>query len=166
MSLIIKTTLISVFIVSLLSTATGQQNPVLAEGVKPHKGIDNIYREFSLGYETLDAAMVGGLYAKDASYLPPTSETVTGRTAILRNFEDFFSNIKERGQSMTISFQIEKRRATDKLGYDIGVYEIVFTKDGAAVGNSKGRFVVVTTKDNDGKWRFDVDAYTALEESE
>lgn len=164
MDLIYKSIGMCIIVFTLLLTAFAQNKPVLEDGVKPHKGIDVVYVEFSGGYATLNAEKVAGLYTVSASYVPPSSETVEGRPAILENFERFFSIIRKRGQTMTISFRVEKRHVSKDLGYDIGVFEIAFCKDGSVINNSKGRYVVVTKKDADGKWRFDVDAYTPIDD--
>ncbi len=161
--MILRIIALNVFVFAFFLSVHSQYEPELEGGVRKHKGIDRIYRDFSEGYATLDAGKVAGLYSVNASYLPPSRDIVEGRPAILSNFERFFSNIKERGQTMNISFKIEKRRVFGNSGYDIGVFEINHSKGGEVVNNSRGRFVVVTVKDADGKWRFDVDAYTPLE---
>ncbi len=161
--MILRIIALNVLVLAFFLPVHGQYEPELEAGVRKHKGIDRIYRDFSEGYATLDAGKVAGLYTVNASYLSPSSNVDEGRPAILDNFERYFSNVKKRGQTMTISFRIEKRRIFGNSGYDIGVFEINHSKDGEVVNNSRGRFVVVTVKDADGKWRFDVDAYTPLE---
>ncbi len=146
------------------SAQIGQLN--LEKGVANHKGIDSIYSEFSEAYETLKPDMVANLYTKDAAYLSPNEEITNGRKAILENFTGFFKNVKDRGQKMTISFQIFQRKVENEIGYDVGIYTIYFYKDGRAIETSKGKFVVVAVKDKDGKWRFQVDGYSSLKPQE
>jgi uncharacterized protein (TIGR02246 family) len=135
----------------------------LEEGVKPHNGIDAVYKTFSEGYRTLKPEMVANLYTEDAAYLSPNDSITNGRQAILENFTGFFNNVKDRGQNMTISFQIFQRKVEKKIGYDVGIYTINFYKDGKVVNESKGKFVVVAVKGKDNKWQFQVDGYSSLE---
>jgi uncharacterized protein (TIGR02246 family) len=152
----------------LFTTVNFAQNSelVLNDGVKSHKEIDAIYKIFSDGYRTLKPEMVANLYSTDAAYLSPNDDITNGRKAILENFTGFFNNMKERGQNMTISFQIFQRKVEKSLGYDVGIYTIDFFKDGEKVGESKGKFVVVAVKEKDGKWYFQVDGYSGLKPTE
>ncbi len=135
---------------------------ILENGVKPHKGIDEIYEKFSVGYETLNSELVANLYTQDAAYLSPNDSITNGRTAILENFTSFFKNVNGRGQDLTISFQIFQRKVSKEMGYDVGIYTIHFYKDDKVVNESKGKFVVVALKGKDKEWRFQVDGYSGL----
>ncbi len=149
------------------STINAQNSELnLEKGVKPHKGIDAIYKTFSDGYRTLKPEMVANLYTEDAAYLSPDDDITNGREAILDNFASFFNNIKNNGQTMTISFQIFQRKVEKNIGYDVGIYTIRFYKDGKEVAESKGKFVVVAVKGKDNKWRFQVDGYSGLKPQE
>lgn len=134
----------------------------LAEGVKKHKGIDAIYAEFSRGYRELNPGVVANLYAADGSYLPPGRGVVDGRDEILKNFSGFFKRVDARGQAMQISFEILKRDVRKKMGYDVGIYTLRYIGDGKLTGESKGKFVVVATKEDDGKWYFAIDVYNDM----
>lgn len=142
------------------SAQVGQLN--LEDGVASHEGMDSVYAKFSEAYETLKPETVANLYTEDAAYLSPNQAITNGRKAILENFSGFFKNVKNRGQKMTISFQILQRKVGEDMGYDVGIYTIYFYKDGRSVNSSKGKFVVVAVKDKDKKWRFQVDGYSAL----
>lgn len=160
-----KSTLI--FIIVLIGSIAGAaQTPELKleKGVPPHKGIDLIYAAFSESYKTLKPEIVANLYTEDAAYLAPNEEIVNGQKAILENFTGFFENVKSRGQSMTISFQIFQRKVEKKIGYDVGIYTINFFEDGKKINDSKGKFVVVAVKESNGKWLFQVDGYSALQQ--
>lgn len=150
-------------ILVLFSFSINAQNKqlILEKSVKPHKEIDRIYKQFSEAYQTLDVEKVTNLYTKDAAYLPPNSDILTGRELILQNFKGFFDWVKKEGQTMTISFQIFQRKVTKDLAYDVGIYTIQNFKDGKKVGEGKGKFVVVAIKV--GKdWKFQVDGYNNI----
>jgi len=134
----------------------------LDTGVKKHKGIDEIYKDFSEAYRTLKPDMVANLYTDDAAYLVPGNEVTIGRDKVLENFTNFFNSMKTGGQNMTISFRIIQRQVGKKLAYDVGVYTLRYYKEGKMQGESKGKFVVVASKGSDKKWRFQVDGYSGI----
>jgi len=51
------------------------------------------------------------------------------------------------------------------MGYDVGIFTLRTFKDGKEINSGQGKFVVVTVKDADGKWRFQVDGYSGLRPS-
>lgn len=162
-----KTVFIILFTLFCFSAVNAQNSElILEEGVKPHKGIDAIYKDFSKSYRELVPEMVANLYTKDAAYLSPNDDITSGREAILENFTGFFNNMKNSDRNMTISFQIFQRKVEKNMGYDVGIYTIDFFKDGKKTGESKGKFVVVAVKEKDGKWRFQVDGYSSLKPKE
>jgi ketosteroid isomerase-like protein len=160
-----KNVFVGLWICILVFTAFSQSpdsNLTLEEGVKKHSGVDGIYKIFSEGYRTLKPELVANIYTEDAAYLSPNEGITNGRKEILANFTGFFNNVKDRGQTMNISFQIFQRKMTKEMGYDVGIYTIDFYKDGKKTGESKGKFVVVAVKGKDKEWRFQVDGYSSL----
>ena len=150
-------------ILSAIVSANAQTGElVLEKGVSAQKEIDAIYKTFSEAYRTLDVEKVADLYAENASYLPPNNNILQGREAIRPTFKSFFDWIKNEGRTMTISFQIFQRKVDKNLGFDVGIYTIRQYKDGQEVGTGQGKFVVVATREKDGKWRFQVDGYSDL----
>ena len=150
-------------ILSAIVSANAQTGElVLEKGVSAQKEIDAIYKTFSEAYRTLDVEKVADLYAENASYLPPNNNILQGREAIRPTFKSFFDWIKNEGRTMTISFQIFQRKVDKNLGFDVGIYTIRQYKDGKEVGTGQGKFVVVATREKDGKWRFQVDGYSDL----
>ncbi|MGB7208714.1 MAG: nuclear transport factor 2 family protein [Pyrinomonadaceae bacterium] len=148
----------------IFSSAVFSQNIelVLDASVKPHAGVDSVYKAFSESYRTLNVDMVAGLYSKNAAYLVPDEEIMIGRDKIHDNFNGFFESVKKDGRTMTISFRIVQRRIDKELGYDVGVYTLRSFKDGKETGMGQGKFVVVAVKEKDGKWAFQVDGYSGL----
>ena len=136
----------------------------LGEGVKGHKGVDKIYNNFSRGYRTLDHNLVANQYTQDAAYLSPGRDSGIrfGRNKILASFSGFFENMKRAGRNMEIKFMISQRKVGKNMGYDVGVFDLKYYKDGKMLNHSMGKFVVVTVKGKDKKWRFQVDGYNDL----
>lgn len=134
----------------------------LKTGVSSHAGVDDVYRQFSESYRTLNVDMVANLYTDDAAYLVPDDDVMTGREPIRASFKRFFDSVRQGGRTMTISFEILQRRVEKNIGYDVGIYTLRTSKDGKEIGSGQGKFVVVAVKEKDGKWRFQVDGYSNL----
>ncbi|NNE66049.1 MAG: DUF4440 domain-containing protein [Pyrinomonadaceae bacterium] len=149
----------------VLAVSLYAQNPelTLAEGVKAHVGVDRIYADFSKSYRTLDPKLLASLYTEDGSYLTPNRNIISGRSEILNSFKGFFERIKDRNRTMTIAFQIVSRKVNKRMGYDVGTFLIEYSEKGKVVGKGTGKFVVVTERGKDGKWRFAVDGYSPLQ---
>ncbi len=159
-----KKYLFSAVMILCTSFVSYAQTPELSldAGVKPHAGIDEIYRDFSDSYRTLNLDKLAGLYTENAAYLVPDEEVMTGRDNIRGSFRGFFESMKAESRSMAIAFRIVQRRAGKDLGYDVGIFTLRMYKDGKQTSSGQGKFVVVTVKDKDGKWRFQVDGYSDL----
>lgn len=137
-------------------------NLSLDTGVKPHAGVDLIYRDFSDAYRTLNFEKLAGLYAETAAYLAPDQEVMIGRDDVRKSFRGFFESMKTEGRTMSIAFRILQRKTGSDLGYDVGIFTLKMFKDGRETSSGQGKFVVVTIKDKDGRWRFQVDGYSDL----
>lgn len=134
----------------------------LRSGVTPNKSVDEIYRQFSEAYRTLNVDLVANLYTQNAAYLVPDDEVMTGREKIRTSFQGFFDYVKSNGQTMTISFDIVQRTVDKNIGYDVGIYTLRRFKDGKEISSGQGKFVVVAVKETDGRWRFQVDGYSDI----
>ncbi len=158
-----KLILFSVLIVILSSAVFSQESElVLDASLKPHAGVDSVYKAFSESYRTLNVDKVARLYSQNAAYLVPDEEIMIGRDKIRDSFSSFFDSVKKDGRTMTISFRIVQRRIDKEIGYDVGIYTLRSFKDGKEVGMGQGKFVVVAVKEKNGKWGFHVDGYSGL----
>ena len=70
--------------------------------------------------------------------------------------------MKSRKERRAIGFRIFQREVIGDLGYDVGVYTLTATGPDGESRTDRGKFVVVTKKGADGKWRFAVDGYSGL----
>lgn len=159
-----KLIFLSLVVVLLGSTGLGQgQDRDLSfdAGVKPHAGLDAVYRQFSQAYRDLDHEKVGGLYARDAAYLVPDEDLITGRDNITPTFKSFFDQVRDRKGKLRISFRIVQRRVSGDMGYDVGVYTLTQTDPAGRTSTGNGKFVVVAVKDRED-WLFQVDGYNGL----
>lgn len=135
---------------------------VLAEGVSPHRGLDQVYRRFSEGYKKLDASSVANLYSETAAYLAPGSNVEIGRPKVLETFSRFFESVKRRNGRLEISFRIVQRQVDNNLAYDVGVYTLTSFNERGESRASSGKFVVVAKREKNGTWFFQVDGYNDL----
>src|ERR1044072_7375824 len=113
----------------------------LDAGVSPHREIDEIYKKFNAAYKALDVDAVADLYTETADYLPAGEKPLKGRAEIRKSFAPFFGGVKQRGQTMSITFQINQREVTDTLGYDVGIYTLTTFENGRQIGRGSVRFV-------------------------
>ena len=149
----------------LSATSPGQSDTahlVLGEGVRAHPQIDSLYYRFSQAYRTLNASVIAEIYAEEALYLSPDSEIRKGGDVIHESFALSFLRTKERGEQREIAFTIVEREVSGPLAYDVGVFTLTrHSKDGET-GISRGKFVVIARRGEDGAWRFQVDAYSDI----
>lgn len=164
-----KTRSIAILIAILFSTAifTNAQSGATADltldaGVAKHAGIDKIYSRFSEAYRTLNSEMVANLYTDNAFYLSPGSDIQRGRGTILGNFDGFFRNVKQSSGKISIAFRILERRVSGDLAYDVGIYSLSSTNAKGETHISRGKFVVVALKSENGDWKFQLDSYNDL----
>src|SRR5687767_6881094 len=164
-----KTRSIALLIAILFSTAifTNAQSTATADltldtGVTKHAGIDKIYSRFSEAYRTLNSEMVANLYTANAFYLSPGSDIQRGRATILGNFDGFFRNVKQSGGKISIAFRILERRVSGDMAYDVGIYSLSSTNAKGENNVSRGKFVVVALRSENGDWKFQLDRYNDL----
>ena len=155
-----------ILLLSLLlfaSFAVRAQDSVLTldNGVKAHKEIDEIYRQFGTAYKTLNVDLVANLYAENANYLAPGNPIIEGRDKIRENFAGFFNSVGKMKQTMEISFRILQRETDKNLGYDVGIYTLKIFKDGKEISSGQGKFVVITKRVGKN-WIFQFDSYSNL----
>lgn len=135
-----------------------------AAGVAPHPEIDDVYARFARAYDELDSAALGALYTADALYLPAGGPMQRGREEIEAGFRRFFDHVRAADARLTIAFEILDRRVADGLATDVGIYTLQqIGPDGEARPPDRGKFTVVASRDDDGAWRFHVDAFSPLD---
>jgi ketosteroid isomerase-like protein len=130
--------------------ATAQEAAAEAE-----TAFEAAYEAFSAAYRAGDPAAVTALYAADAFYLAPGDEIDRGNVA--RHFE-WLSSF-EPGAGPLIEFEIVDREISGGLAYDIGYYTIR-RPDAPAGSGSRGKFIVIWKRGEDGAWRIHADGFS------
>ena len=144
----------------LAETAAPADNTVIGAVAPPtdEAAIDAVYERFSKAYDVWDAPATAELYTDDALYLSGDGAIRRGRAAIEETFS-FLQRVKERGETISISFRFVDRAIEGDLAYDVGYYKTISTPAGGEPRPSVGKFVTVLKKQADGSWRFQVDGY-------
>lgn len=149
--------LLTIFLLALSTLTVSAQRTeslILENGVSPHVGLDKTYRRFSESYSKFDVDMAADVYTKDTVYFQAGKDIKIGNKAVREIFSQMFTSVKKQDVKLHISFRVLRREIGENLVGDEGIYSISYSKDGKTLGASKGRFIVVGVKDQDGKWRF------------
>jgi ketosteroid isomerase-like protein len=149
---------VAVVAVALLldSGAAVAQDPAAAA----EQAFEEAYAEFSAAYRAGDPAAVTALYTADAFYLSPGNEIDRG------NVESHFAWLSsfDPGAGPVIEFEIVDREISGGLAYDIGYYTIRQPKAEPGSG-SRGKFIVIWKRGEDGVWRIHADGFSEVNES-
>ena len=81
---------------------------------------------------------------------------------MLAEFERFFGGVKQQGGGVQITFRVVQRKISGDLGYDVGIFNLTRIRENGESRTTRGKFFVVTAKDTDGTWRFQVDGYNSF----
>jgi uncharacterized protein (TIGR02246 family) len=146
----------SIFLVVLLSSATGQQSSgTRATAEAAIRGAD------AAGLKAAQAKDVAGAtanYADDAYWLPPHAPIVQGREAIRSAWAQLLTT-----PGLKIDWQITKvdvSRAGD-MAYTLYKYEMTMSGPNGAPVTDKGKDMSVWVKQSDGTWKMVADTFNS-----
>lgn len=104
-----------------------------------------------------DVTKLVSFYANDASVLPPGGPITTGRKAITNAWRQM---VAEPGFALMFTpSKIEVARSGD-MAYELGDYALTVNNRHGQPETTKGKYVVVWTKQPGGNWKVAVDAPT------
>jgi len=146
----------SIFVVVLLSNATGQQSSgTRATAEAAIRAAD------AAGLKAAQAKDVAGAtanYADDASWLPPHAPIVQGKEAIRSAWAQLLTT-----PGLKIDWQITKvdvSRAGD-MAYTLYKYEMTMSGPNGALATDKGKDMSVWVKQSDGTWKMVADTFNS-----
>lgn len=138
----------------------GAGAPAPAQEADVAAALDRVYERFSQAYREGDPAAVAALYTDDAFYLAPGRDMTRGDVA--RHFE-WLSSF-DPGTGPRIEFEIVDRDIEGSLAYDIGYYTLR-RADAPEGERSRGKFVVIWKRGEDGAWRIHADGFSDVPQS-
>jgi ketosteroid isomerase-like protein len=96
-----------------------------------------------------DVAKMLGLMASDVVLLPPGRDLAGGQREVEAMVKDFFGK-----NTVEIAFSSLGSSAADKLGFDVGQYELtVKPEGGGAKVKTRGKYLALYRQGEDDKWR-------------
>jgi ketosteroid isomerase-like protein len=137
-------------VVALGACATNTQTGDAESAIR--QGDINFSQRFGLS----DAAGVAGIYAQDATLLPPNAPAVHGREAIRQMWGGLMSTGKG-----DVTLTADNITQSGDLAVEVGRYQFNFTPNGATAAiPDHGKYVVVWKKIN-GQWQIAEDIYNS-----
>lgn len=124
------------------------------------EAMDSVYARFTRAYALAEPESVTVLYTDDPLYLPGQGEVLTGAGALRAQFEFLRSGVED-GSVRRIRFESVERGASGELAYDVGYYILHReAPDGSAGPPTRGKFVTVWQRQEDGAWKIHVDGFS------
>ena len=103
-----------------------------------------------------DAAGLAGLYAEDATLLPPGMPAIKGRQNIQKFFEGFFA----AGASDARLWPVDVAGFGD-MAFEIGAFEATLPVPQGGTARTEGKYLVVWKRRQDGTIQLLVDMFNA-----
>jgi uncharacterized protein (TIGR02246 family) len=101
-----------------------------------------------------DTEALAALYTEDATLLPPSAEPISGREAIRRFWQAGFA-----AGIVAIRHETVRLDHDTRLSYEVGSYELRLEPPGAKTIVDRGNYVVVHSRQDDGRWRRSVEIF-------
>jgi uncharacterized protein (TIGR02246 family) len=102
-----------------------------------------------------DSVQTTSFYSTEAMFFGPGEPVAVGRPDIQKAWSAMMRN-----PGYAVSFTPDKITVAGDMAYDIGTYELTQRGKGGKQMVSKGRYVVVWSRQADGTWKVVVDAPT------
>lgn len=127
---------------------------------RPVQSLDAAYQRLSAAYQELDSSAAITVYTPDALYLQPDEQLVQGRAGIQEAFERLFDWAEAKDLELRLTFEIMERDVERDLAYDVGLYTLARLREGDELGSIRGKFVLISRRQEDGSWLFHVDGFS------
>lgn len=95
-----------------------------------------------------DVAKVVELMANDVVLLPPGRDLVGGRREVEALLKQFLAK-----NTVDLGFSSLGSSGADKLGFDVGQYELTLKPEGGAKTKTRGKYLAVYKQDEQERWR-------------
>ena len=118
--------------------------------------IRDVTKRFAKAYNRGDIAAAVEFYTKDAKFLHPNTEIVSGKQAI----REFFEAGRAFGLRR-INFESVEIGYDGNLAYERGVINMDIEPEGGQAMTDTGKYVVVMKRQADGQWKVAVDIWNS-----
>ena len=118
--------------------------------------IGDVTQRFAEAYNRGDIGAAVEFYTKDAKFLHPNTEIISGKKAI----KEFF----EAGRAMglrRIGFKGAEAGYDGNLAYERGIISLDIAPEGGQAMTDKGKYLVVMKRQSDGSWKVAVDIWNS-----
>jgi len=160
-----SSTFLAVMVISITACRSGSREPAGGdEGATAAFSASDSARiaaadsAFQAAVNSGDAAAVAGVYASDASLLPPNLPVRRGRDAI----RAFWAGLLD---AYTVKFEISPDiiEGRGDLAYNMGRYRFTAVPKAKSASGiaDEGKFVEILKKQPDGTWKYAVDIYNS-----
>lgn len=120
------------------------------------KEIEAVNKKYANSFTSGDAAGMVSCYSKDATFLPPNNEAVSGRDSIKKIFLKFISLGKVKFSSKTLNLIIKRGMVVE-----LGNYILSVTPNGKKTNTDTGKYLIVWKQTNKSKWKMFYDMYNS-----
>ena len=110
--------------------------------------IEAVIAEFETAFNGKDAAAVAALYTEDAAIFPPDGPRIDGREGI----GNYWRGGIDAGLTDLELTAVEIEDSGD-TAYEVGTFSLTAPAEGGESSEIKGQYIVIWTKDAEGKWR-------------
>jgi len=118
--------------------------------------IGEVTKRFAEAYNRGDIAAAVEFYTRDAKFLHPNTEIISGKKAI----KEFFEAGKALGLRK-ISFKGVETGYDGNLAYERGIINMDIAPEGGQAMKDKGKYLVVMKRQADGSWKVAVDIWNS-----
>jgi len=118
--------------------------------------IRDVTKRFAEAYNRGDVAAAVEFYTKDAKFLHPNTEIISGRQAI----REFFETGRALGLR-EINFTSVEIGYDRNLAYERGVINMDIAPEGGQAMIDRGKYLVVMKRQVDGSWKVAVDIWNS-----
>lgn len=130
---------------------------------------DDVWHPFRLAYSMLDAPAFLELHAPELIRAGGPANQVSGFADYSGQIERWFTDLSDRGSSVTIAFRFVERIVANDLASERGLFQIVSKRADGDERTFYGRFHTYARR-MDGRWRicadYDTDERSATLEEE
>lgn len=149
--------LICVLFVVTLASCSSHTPPPPGQVALERKALDRLRDEYVAAFNAADADRVAGIYAADATVMPPNEPPLNGRTAIRDWFKAGFDQFTMKASLSSQEFAL----MGTEWAFDRGTYTLTLTpKAGGNSMQEEYKYLTLLHKERDG-WKAKRDIYNS-----